>query len=166
VKRRDLFKTAAALAAGATAAARQFPPDYDASKDLARADWQPVFFDDHQNSTLIAFADLVVPGAREALVNRFLDRILAVETRDAQQDFLNALAFVDGESLDRSRAPFVDAPPDRQTELLSHLSHPAHRHFLTLKDWIARAYYSSEAGQRELGDDGTPPHGVFPGCGH
>jgi len=171
VNRRDLLRTVgAAVAAGTTAAttatARQFPEGYDASKELAGKDWKPIFFDDHQNETLIALSELIVPGAKEALVNRFVDGILAVETREAQGDFLNALAFLDGECRDRYHAPFLDAAHDQQIGLLTSLAHPAHRHFLTLKDWISRAYYSSENGQRELGSDGTPPHGVFSGCGH
>lgn len=166
MNRRELFQVAgAALAAGAKVQAREFPADYNASKELSAADWKPGFLDAHQNETLIAAGEIIVPGAKDSLANRFIDRILAAEPREIQQDFLNALAFVDGECRDRYQAPFVDTPQDRQIELLTHLAQPADPHFLRLKDWVARAYYSSEAGQRELGSDGTPPHGIFTGCG-
>ncbi len=166
MNRRDLFRIAgAAVAAGTAAPAREFPADYNASLELAAADWKPAFFDEHQIQTLAAFGDLVVPGAKEALAHRFIDRILAVETHAVQQDFLNALASVDGLCRDRYQTPFAEAPRDRQIELLTHLSHPPDRHFVALKDWVARAYYSSEIGQRELGSDGMPPHGTFAGCG-
>ncbi len=189
MNRRQLFRrafvtVAAASAAAASSEGRQFPENYDASKDLARSDWKPVFLNEHQNETLIALSDVVIPttetpGAKEALVNRFIDRILAVESRDVQQEFLNALGFLDGESLDRYKAAFVHAGREQQVELLSYLAYPesletwgepvngkdtAHRRFVTLKDWISRAYYSSETGMRELGYDGGPPHGIYSGC--
>src|ERR1700690_2448808 len=112
MNRRDLFRQAflgaAAAASAGVAPALEFPSDYDASKELARADWKPLFLDDHQNQTLIAFSDMLIPetdtpGAKAALVNRFLDRVLAVETHDTQRSFLKNLAFLDGDSFARSR---------------------------------------------------------------
>ena len=92
MKRRELFRQTllGAIGSAVTSAfrgaaaeprhARQFPSDFDASKDLARADWKPVFLDTHQNETLIALSDMILPktdtpGAKEALVNRFIDRL-------------------------------------------------------------------------------------------
>ena len=104
---------------------------------------------------------------------------MAVEKPEVQRDFLNALAVIDGESGDRFGTAFVHASPEQQLEVVSYLAYPQslrtwsgsvegetgpHRHFRTLKDWISRAYYSSEIGERELGYDGAPPHGVFAGC--
>src|ERR1700691_2490503 len=68
MNRRDLFRqtflgAAAAAVSGGVATAREFPSDYDASKELARADWKPLFLDDHQNETLIVFSDIVVPAS-------------------------------------------------------------------------------------------------------
>jgi Gluconate 2-dehydrogenase subunit 3 len=42
------------------------------------AHWKPQFFDEHQNETLIAITDLIIPetdtpGAKAALVNRYID---------------------------------------------------------------------------------------------
>jgi len=50
----------------------------DASKDLAAPGWKPLFLDAHQNETLIVLSDLILPatdtpGAKEALVNRYID---------------------------------------------------------------------------------------------
>jgi len=187
MKRRDLFRqtfTAIGVAGGVSvSAAREFPAGQDASKELGRPDWKPVFLDSHQNETLIALSDLIIPstetpGAKEALANRFIDSLLAVEEREVQRDFLNALAFVDGDALERYGSAFVHLKKDQQVELLSYVAYPqsletwrsvqgdnrAHRHFLTLKGWIARAYYTSEPGMRELGWDGEAPHGTFAGC--
>ena len=186
MNRRDIFRVigAAGAAAALPAPARDFPKNYDPEKELARPGWKPIFFDAHQNDTMIALSDLVIPatdtpGAKEALANRFIDSIMAVEPTEVQREFLGALAFLDGESMERYRAAFLHASREQQTELLSYMAHPqtlemwggsvkgrlaAHTHFLVLKDWIARAYYSSEIGNRELGSDGTAPHGQFTGC--
>jgi Gluconate 2-dehydrogenase subunit 3 len=111
-------------------------------------------------------------------VNRFLDRVLAAETRDVQRRFLESLAYLDGVSLDHYRAAFVYLTPEQQTDVVRFLAYPhtlegwtdetrgeypGHAHFNNLKDWIARAYYNSEAGMRALGYDG-PPHGEPPAC--
>ena len=188
--RRELFRRAFVAATGAAAAvpgasAREFPADYDASKELARADWKPKFLDDHQNETLIVLSDLLIPatgtpGAKEALVSRFIDRLLAAETPETQCVFLESLSYMDGESLARYGSAFRYLPRESEVEFLRFLAYPhslgtwgteaagafpGHTHFRRLKDWISRAYYSSETGMRELGWDG-PAHGEFMGCTH
>ena len=187
MNRRDLFRQtflgAAAAVSGRVAAAREFPSDYDASKELARADWKPLFLDDHQDQTLIVFSEILIPatdtpGAKAALVNRFLDAVLAVETHDTQRGFLDSLASLDGESFARYRAAFVYLTPEQQIELVTFMAYPhtletwdesapgsyrGHAHFSNLKDWISRAYYSSPAGMQALGYKGAPG-GVFEGC--
>jgi len=190
VNRRELFRRtlmgAAGIAAGGApqALAREFPADYDASKELARPNWKPLFLDEHQNETLIILSDLIIPatetpGAKQALANRFIDQLLAAETPGVQRHFGESLAFLDGECLSRYRSAFRYAPQESQVELLHLLAYPhslstwgtevsrddpGYEHFRRLKDWIARAFYSSEIGMRELGWDG-PPHGAFEGCG-
>ena len=188
MNRRDLFRqtllgAAAAAVSRGTAAAREFPPDADAAKELARADWKPVFLDDHQNETLVMFGEILIPatdtpGAKAALVNRFLDAVLAVETHETQRSFLDSLAFLDGEAFARYRAAFVFLTPEQQSELVTFMAYPhtletwdenapesyrGHAHFSNLKDWISRAYYSSPVGMQALGYKGVPG-GVFEGC--
>src|ERR1700738_22474 len=81
----------------------------DASKDLAAPGWKPLFLDGHQNETLIVLSYLMFPatappGAKEALVNRYIDLVLAAETRETQRTFLNSLGYLDGESIRRFKA--------------------------------------------------------------
>jgi hypothetical protein len=158
----------------------------DASKDLAAPGWKPLFLDEHQNETLIILSDMVLPatdtpGAKEALVNRYIDLVLAADTRDNQRAFLNSLGFLDGESIRRFKAAFRYLSREDQDDLLHSLAYPlgssgwtgeaassdaGHNHFESLKQRIIFAYYSSEIGGKELGWDGNVMHGVYQGCDH
>jgi gluconate 2-dehydrogenase gamma chain len=159
----------------------------DASKYLAAPGWRPLFLDEHQNETLIVLSDLIIPatdtpGAKEALVNRYIDLVLAAETPETQGAFLNALGYLDGESMRRFEVAFRRASRGQQDELLVALAYPrdaggrtvepdassgtGHAHFETLKEHIVTAYYSSQIGERELGSDGGFAHGDYEGCDH
>ena len=185
MNRRQLLRTSLFGAVGASAAAaREFPSNYDESKELARADWKPAFFSDHQNQTVIALSDLIIPetetpGAKTALVNRFLDLLLAAETHDNRQSFLNSLAYLDGEARTRYGNALIYIPREAQVELLEFFAYPnsletwgegqtgdqaGHNHFQNMKDWITRIFYSSEAGMKALGWNGETPHGALGGC--
>ncbi len=184
MNRRQLFRNTLLGAVGATAAAREFPANYDESKELAHSDWKPTFLSEHQNQTVIVLSDLIIPetdtpGAKTALVNRFLDLLLAAETHDAQQGFLNSLAYIDGEARTRYGNAFIYIPKESQVEMLEFFAYPnsletwgegktgddtGHNHFQNLKGWIARIFYSSEAGMKALGWNGESPHGELTGC--
>jgi hypothetical protein len=185
VNRRDLFRASLLTAAGATAAAaREFPANYDDSKELARPDWKPAFLSDHQNQTVIVLSELMIPetetpGAKTALVNRFLDLLLAAETHDTQQSFLNSLAYLDGEARSRYGNAVIFLSHDDQIELLEFFAYPnsletwgegqtgdqsGHNHFQHLKNWFTRIFYSSEAGMKALGWNGEFSHGTLSGC--
>lgn len=190
MNRRDLFRTTVAGAVGAAlgrprAMARDFPPGFDASKDLERSDWKPVFLDDHQNQTLIALCDLIIPatdtpGAKDALVNRFLDLLMSVEKAETQREFLAALSYIDGACMEQYKSAFLYLPREQQMDFLHLISYPhthetwreevetfaGYDHFERLKQWISGAYYSSPVGLKEIGWDGSFPHGAYAGCGH
>jgi hypothetical protein len=159
----------------------------DASKDLSGPGWKPLFLDEHQNETLIVLSDLIIPatdtpGAKEALVNRYIDLVLAAETAETKRAFLNSLGYIDGESIRRFKAAFVYLSRDDQDLLLHALAYPrfgggwagdtgavadpGHTHFEALKDRIMTAYYSSQIGEKELGWDGAFAHGPYQGCEH
>jgi len=159
----------------------------DASRDLSSPDWKPLFLDEHQNETLIVLSDLIIPptdtpGAKEAFVNRYIDLVLAADTHDAQKDFLNSLAYLDGESIRRYKNAFRYLKREDQDDLLHALAYThnasgwtgemeaapdvGHGHFEKLKGRIAMAYYSSQIGAKELGWDGAFAHGPYEGCAH
>jgi len=190
MNRRDLLRSTLFGALGASTAvpilnAREFPAGYDASKELERSDWKPAFMDEHQNNTLIALSDLLIPatdtpGAKDALVNRFLDLLMSVETQETQRAFLAALAYLDGACMERYNSAFLYVPREQQIEFLNLIAYPhsqstwgeepdefaGHAHFRKLKDWISGAYYSSPAGLKEIGWNREFPHGLFSGCDH
>src|SRR5580692_11758302 len=159
----------------------------DASKDLSGPGWKLLFLDDHQNETLIVLSDLMIPatdtpGAKEALVNRYIDLVLAAETPETQRAFLNSLGYLDGESIRRYKAAFRYLSSDEQDLLLHALAYPrvgggwagdvgavadpGHAHFEALKERIMTAFYSSQIGEKELGWDGAFTHGPYQGCEH
>jgi hypothetical protein len=185
---RDLFRNAlltlGAAAVGRSAEAREFAPDEDAFAELARAGWKPIFFDDHQNETLVALSDAIIPatdtpGAKAALVNRFLDLVMSSEPLEVQREFLGSLAYFDSRAMELYKQAFLYLTPEEKDDFLSLLAYRHGKsdsggpenvidygHFNTLKGWISDAYYSSPIGLKELGWDGSAPAGFFAGCEH
>jgi hypothetical protein len=156
------------------------------------ADWKPEFLDAHQLATVQALCERIVPGSLAARSDRFIDALLAVDTRDDKQRFLSALGAMEGEARRRFGKPFKSLPEAQQNEILSAAAtdKPGREdwvwtpgtimkqpepgppkttprdHFDNLKQWIAGAYYSSEAGMKELGSTGQMFFGRFPDCDH
>lgn len=173
---------AQAIESGLTPAAR----GEDGSKFLSDPNWKAAFLSKHQNETLIALGEVIIPttdtpGAKEALVNRFLDLLLSVESAETQRRFTDALASIDDESQRQFSRNFSELAVQDQIWLVTPWSFPAdadrwveeesrsnsaQQHFLMLKRLIASAYYGSEIGLRELGWDGEFTHGPFEGCNH
>lgn len=150
------------------------PPD----PALSNPDWKPLFFDSHQNETIILLSDLIIPetdtpGAKAAQANRFIDLLLDAETADTRKNYLEAIAWLDGYCLSRYSKPFTDLGHDEQTLVLTLLTQPNGNPeigrgvgmFKILKDSIVQAYYSSEVGTlQELKYQTNPFQSSFPGC--
>lgn len=179
------FSVAQAISSGLTAAAR----GEDGSTVLSGPNWKPAFLNEHQNATLITLSDVIIPttdtpGAKEALVNRYLDLILSVQPANFQQRFSSALAFIDSESQKEFKKDFLNLTSENQTWLLNQWAYPrensrwrepdgrgepgnpGEQEFQLLKSMIATGYYESEVGQKELGWDGEMTHGPYLGCEH
>jgi len=158
----------------------------DASNELKGANWKPLFLDEHQNETLIILSDLIIPatdtpGAKEALVNRYIDLVMAAETHENQKAFLGNLAYIDGESMRLYKNAFRYLSREDQDDLLHTMAYSnsgstwtgegssadvGHTNFEQLKTHIGVAYYNSPIGTKELGWDGAYSHGVYQGCAH
>src|SRR6185437_2358379 len=90
------FSLGQAVESGLTPAAR----GEDGAAFLTDPDWKPAFLNDHQNETLIVLSDVVIPatdtpGAKAALVNRYLDLLVSVQPSEFQQEFVAALKSID-----------------------------------------------------------------------
>jgi hypothetical protein len=149
-----------------------------AGETVADSDWSPQVLDAHQNETLIALSEGIVPGSSKAQVNRIIDLLLTVETAENRQKLAAALSALDADSNKRFSQPVMSLTQPQMSDLLEACStatpgQPAHDenspsavtedqktssapptlrdHFENLKGWIVATYYSSEEGMRELG---------------
>jgi hypothetical protein len=176
------FSVAQAMSSEITAAAQ----GEDGSKFLTDPNWKLAFLNDQQNETLIVLSDVIIPatetpGAKAALVNRYIDLILSVQPDTFQKQFTDALSFIDSESQRQYGKDFRSLGAEDQHSLLIPWAYqaggsqwvkedekvdPAQQHFGRLKAMIAAAYYGSEIGAKELGWDGTYTHGAYQGCEH
>ena len=179
MKRRDLLKLGASVA---TTPALGIAQEHghaagDAGAAKPAAAWTPgLFFDDHQNQTVIALVDLIIPatdtpGAKAALVNRHMDHILAAAPEDETTQFREGLWWVDGYAIRKHGKPFARCTAAEQTAILKTLdagtdpdTDPGHKFFQTLKGMTARIYYATEIGFNELNKGGRIPP-TF-GCQH
>jgi len=155
---------------------------FDEAEKLAAEDWKPLFLNAQQEETLAALAETIVPGAQKAHADRFIDLLLSVETAEHRKDFVDSLTAFETESQKRFGKRFPALNGGEQNALIKDAStQPAkenssgadgtvktslRKHFENLKGWISGAYYSSEAGMRELGWTEDRVFEKFPGCEH
>jgi hypothetical protein len=199
MKRREMLKGLAAGVAGAVAAPGMAASDPQAQAPATTAapgqppDQAPArLLDDHRRAVLADLSDRILPGARAAGVVDLLDRVLAVETTQAQRRFLNALGAFERESRDRHARGWMEVTDAQRIDILGAAStlasarpapkpwtrgEPVERpaappappanlrdHFDHLKDWIQRAYFTTAPGMKELGFTGRMAFPAFPGC--
>lgn len=133
----------------------------------AGAGWAPEVLSTSQLARLTVVVDRILPptdtpGAAEAGVPSFIDRLLAEWAEPEQRDgVLAGLDGLDDACTDAFGAPFLDADADQQTELLAGLDADAARArdegesdderpwFSTLKEWTLVGYYTSEVGSTQ-----------------
>lgn len=183
--RNSLLTIGAAATVNLPVEALVFAAGDNAWNELSRPNWTPICLNAQQNEALIALGEAIIPatdtpGAKEALVNRFIDLVLADLPAEAQHQFLSSLAWFDAGAMERYKATFVNLSDQDKQDFLTLVAWPhthprwgssdanfdGHEHFARMKGWIAAAYYSSPIGLKELGWDGWPARGVFQGCEH
>ena len=139
-------------------------------------------------------AEQLVPGSSAAGVPALVDRVLAVDPPDVLRRFRNALGAFEREARARHSRPWLKLTADERTALLQEAStaapavpkRPGWRpgepvlppassprpvppptlrdHFDELRDMVARAYYATEAGAKELGWTGYDVFERLPTC--
>ncbi len=167
MQRRDMLRT---VVAGASAGVW--------AQISTGGDWKPALFNAHQNETVIVLTELIIPatdtpGAKAALVNRFLDLILSESPASQRKHFLDGLAWLDDYAKRRHGAVFLRCTPAQQTALLASLDpagsptedlRPGVRFFEDLKRRTVAGYYTSKIGVEELNKGGRVPASY--GCTH
>lgn len=144
--------------------------------------WKPLFFDAHHSETVEVLTELIIPatstpGAKAALVNRFIDLMLNDEAAERKKSFLQGLSWLDGRALQLHHAPFIGLAADDQKAILTPLADPENknpedqpgvRFFQEIKDLTIFGYYTSKIGmEQELEYGGDDYHTEFPGaCDH
>lgn len=168
MRRRDWLKLSASAALTSVSGTAQ-ELTHDATRGASAAEWKPDVFDAHQNETVIALSDLILPGtdtpgAKAARVNQYIDLLLRDGPAEQRELFLQGLGWMDGYARGRFGHPFIGCSRDQQTQLLTTLAsaggevgEPGQRFFRTAKDMIAKIYYSTEIGYRELNKGGRVP---------
>ncbi len=152
-----------------------------ASAQVAAAPFVPKALSTAQLESVATLAELIIPttdtpGARAALVDRFVDNILANTRPDDKARFLTGLAWMDTRSTALYGKAFTAATPAQQTELLTKLAAPSGHaaedapgvpFFTAIKGLTISGYYSTRIGlEQELGDNGQLFNPVFVGCTH
>jgi len=182
----------AVAAPGAAALTRE--PEHSGQDAGAQQETVPRILDDHGRATLARLAEQLVPGSADAGAVDLLDRVMAVEPMEDQRRFLNALGAFEREARFRHGQGWLDLDERQQSEILGEAStlapalpekpawtkgqpvEPApagpeppaslRDHFDRLRGIVARAYYATEPGMKELGFTGRMAWTSFPGCAH
>lgn len=143
--------------------------------------WTPQALSVQQFETVGALVELIIPatdtpGARAALVDRFVDGVLAASTATDRDRFLAGLAWLDARSTMLFGQRFAASTPSQQTDLLTRISddrsasgesQTGRDFFTAIKTMTITGYYTTEIGLRhELGDDGRLMLAAFEGCTH
>lgn len=191
VDRRTAIRRLAAAGAGIASAplwvetlaalARAQAPHAHQAVQAAGTAWTPKVLSATQNDTVAILCEHIIPatdtpGARETLVNRFIDSVLQEASPSDRDAFLKGLAWMDARSTALFGKPVLASAPADQVALLTRLSsannasgeEPAGVEFFNaLKSMTITGYYTTEVGLRqELGDDGRMVLAAYPGCTH
>jgi hypothetical protein len=165
------------LCAQARAEAHMHPAQAAASA----AAWSPSALTPRQNEAVIALSELIIPatdtpGAKAALVNRFIDHVLSTADAAERSEFIRGLAWLDDRCRARVGKDVAGATAAELTTVLTPLAAegtlpaddaPGLAFFRAIKSMTITGYYTTEIGLRqELGDDGRMMLGAFEGCTH
>jgi len=173
MERRTVLQIGVAAAAlPAVLPAQERPHPERVSQRADAPGWKPQVFDDHQNQTVVALTDLLIPatdtpGAKAANVNRYIDLFLADGPDSERARFLEGLGWLDASAIQEHNRTFVKCNTTEQTALLSALesgSGRGHEFFRLAKSMTAMVYYNTQIGFRELNKEGRVPASY--GCKH
>lgn len=119
-----------------------------------------LFLDRHAFDTLATLGEQIVPGSRAAQVPEFLDRLLAVESTETRQHFMQALGAFEREAHALNGMPWKSLSAEQANALLTRISTQpdselSRQAFDRIKGAVAETYFQTEVGMKELGWDGS-----------
>ncbi len=177
MKRRDVLKTAL-FGTGAALSGQSLPHanhlQANAAATAAAADagkaanWKPLLFDAHQNKTVIALSDMIIPatdtpGAKAVNVNAYIDLVLNDGEPEPRNTFLQGLGWLDGYAIREHGAPFVECTEKQRVAVLNSLDESPFPDlsagadfFDQVKRLTIEGYYTSKIGIEELNKGGVP----------
>jgi hypothetical protein len=163
------------------AQARAEAHTHAAQATASAAAWSPSVLTPRQDEAVIALTELIIPatdtpGAKAALVNRFVDHVLSSADARERSEFIKGLTWLDDRCRARVGHDVAGASAAELTALLTPLAAesgapaedaPGVAFFRAIKSMTVTGYYTTEIGLRqELGDDGRMVLGAFEGCTH
>ncbi len=161
ISRRALLRNTAlaALAGGFSTDAAQHVHQMAASETKDTSAYQPKCFQVREYQTLDVLAELIVPGARTGGAKEFID-LLASANDELAAIFTGGLAWLDRAMESRHKLTFAAASVAQQTALLDEIAYRENASaeldagigfFTWARKMVIDAYYTSEAGIKELG---------------
>ena len=163
------------------AQARAEAPTQAARAAVSAPAWAPSALTPAQNDAVIALTELIIPatdtpGAKAALVNRFVDHVLSTSDASHRAEFIRGLAWLEDRCRARVGKDVASASAAELTAVLTPLAiegkpaasdAPGAAFLRAIKSMTITGYYTTEIGLRqELGDDGRMMLGAFEGCTH
>jgi hypothetical protein len=125
------------------------------------------------NAPAVREAALRLSPQHRALAVAFLgdeEPVKTLETHEPQKIWRQGLEWISMESNRRWGKTFIDAPEESQVELLKAMSgsggadNGGSRLFVLLKNQVARGFYTSQRGLKELDYKGNAFYAECPGC--
>ncbi len=177
MKRRKALQLSAGIIGGAMAigsSALMYGCKTDSSSS-----WKPAFLDKGQLDLIAELAETIIPktdtpGAKDALVHRFIDAQLAgFLSQDDQLEFTEGIKGIDELSKSIGGKGFVDADQSLREKVMDALIEDADKHYAALNDgpapfdalvgMVKNAFFRSEVGAKQvLKYDPNP--GEYIGC--
>jgi len=131
--------------------------------------WTAQTLDPHQLATVEVLADIIIPatdtpGAKAALVHRYIDLFLTDGPDAERAAFLDGLGWLDGYTNGKHQKTFLQLSAADKVAVLKTLDSdseygidPGHRFFRMAKSFVSRIYYNTEIGYKELNKGGRVP---------
>ena len=132
---------------------------------------EPAFFNEHERSTLIILADIIIPkddvsgSASDAKVIDFIDFIVK-DIPEHQIPLRGGLKWLDVQCLNRYEHSFSGSSSSQQLEMVTDIAYPKKAKpgmqqgvvfFTRLRSLVATGFYTSEIGIKDIGYVGNVP---------